>query len=39
LDGVDVDEPNATENNLSIKYNWLFNGSDKYNDTPHSIIN
>jgi hypothetical protein len=29
----DVDEPNATDNNLSIKYNWLFNGGDKYNDT------
>jgi hypothetical protein len=34
---VDVDEPNAPENNLSVKYSLLFNGSDKYNDILSSI--
>jgi hypothetical protein len=37
LANVDVDEPNAPENNLSVKYSLLFNGSDKYNDILSSI--
>jgi hypothetical protein len=37
-DGVVDDEPNASENNCSIKYNWLFNGNGKVNDTRPSVI-